>query len=564
MRKYRQISGGLGLEVTRSLKRFLSSLSLIGSVFGLLCFAASLTPSLLPRPFAVQGVLSGVVFILGYGVGWVLGGIWAYLELPLFSRRIATWVATVPLLVSATLAAFTLGRVTDWQNAIRSLMDMEPVTSVHPFRIVIVAILTSLVLLLVSRILIWLGQRVLAAATRVLPRRIAALIAVILIVSATVSLVNKVVLGHALQAVDAVFAELNDLIEPDLPQPQKPEVSGSDASLLNWRKIGRRGREFVVTGPTAEEITALTGRPAKTPLRVYAGFEKEEQLDVQADLALEELIRLRAFDRAVLIVATPTGTGWLDPAGVDTIEVLHGGDTAIVALQYSYLPSWTTLMIDPDRSRVAARALFVPIYRYWHSLPKESRPKLYLFGLSLGALGSEHSANLVELLNDPVDGALWSGPPFLSTLWRQIMMSPELEGPAWLPRLPDNRLVRFAGPEGIGTPSREGWGNVRILYIQHASDPMSFFSPDLLWTRPRWLEDRGPDVSPAMQWNPLVFFFQVGFDVFLSTSVPIGYGHNFAPGVYIDGWLAITDPPGWPPDQVTRLKQHFLEQLSSD
>jgi uncharacterized membrane protein len=44
------------------------------------------------------------------------------------------------------------------------------------------------------------------------------------------------------------------------------------------------------------------------------------------------------FERSVLVVATPTGSGWLDNGAVDTLEYLHGGDTAIVATQYSYLP----------------------------------------------------------------------------------------------------------------------------------------------------------------------------------------------------------------------------------
>ena len=35
---------------------------------------------------------------------------------------------------------------------------------------------------------------------------------------------------------------------------------------------------------------------------------------------------------------------------VDSIEYLHRGDTAIVSMQYSYLPSWITILVDPVRS----------------------------------------------------------------------------------------------------------------------------------------------------------------------------------------------------------------------
>ena len=80
----------------------------------------------------------------------------------------------------------------------------------------------------------------------------------------------------------------------------------------------------------------------------------------------------------MLVVANPTGTGWLQPGAVDALEFLHAGDTAIVSMQYSYLPSWITLLVDPDGSRVAARALFDKVYGHWSALPHDNRPKLYL------------------------------------------------------------------------------------------------------------------------------------------------------------------------------------------
>ncbi len=548
----------------RILWNFVSSFSLTGITVGFLFFAASLTPSLIPRPFEVQGVLSGLVLMTGYGLGWTLIWMWEYLELPEVPSNRIPAIMTVPLLVSFLLAAYSLGKVTDWQNSLRLLMAMEPVSSAHPFRILAVALLTSAVVLLFFRIVIAIARRTIDYASRILPRRIAWVISLMLLVLAAVTLVNDVVLSRILLTMDQAFAELNDLIEPDIAQPQNENVAGSSASHIAWTEMGRRGRQFIVNGPTAKEIAEFTGMEAKRPLRVYAGFDSEDNLEAQADKALNELLRLDAFGRSVLIVATPTGTGWLDPAGVDTIEYLHSGDTAIVALQYSYLPSWTTLLIDPDRARRAARALFRKVYGHWVTLPEASRPELYLFGLSLGALGSEHSANFIELLNEPFDGALWSGPPFPSTHWGRIMTSDEFNGPAWLPELKDQRLVRFAGAEGFRTPSRDGWGRTRILYVQHASDPMSFFSPDLLWSSPGWLIDRGPDVSPDVRWSPLVLFFQIGFDIFLATTTPLGYGHNFAPGAYIDGWVAVTDPTDWNPPRIARLKEHFRANQPSE
>jgi uncharacterized membrane protein len=87
---------------------------------------------------------------------------------------------------------------------------------------------------------------------------------------------------------------------------------------------------------------------------------------------------------------------------------------------------------------------------------------------------------------------------------------------------------------------------------------MSFFSHDVLYRRPQWLSgQRGPDVSPYLRWYPVVTFLQIGFDLPMATSVPAGYGHNFAPASYIDAWITITNPPHWTAEQTARLKELF-------
>jgi uncharacterized membrane protein len=102
---------------------------------------------------------------------------------------------------------------------------------------------------------------------------------------------------------------------------------------------------------------------------------------------------------------------------------------------------------------------------------------------------------------------------------------------------------------------------MRFVYIQHASDPMSFFAPELFYRQPDWLVgERGPDVSPYLRWYPIVTFLQTGFDIPMATSVPAGHGHNFAPSSYIDAWIAVTQPPSWSVDDTGRLKQLFQKK----
>lgn len=359
---------------------------------------------------------------------------------------------------------------------------------------------------------------------------------------------------------DEAFEELDRLVDDGVEQPMRSAASGSPESLISWETIGRRGKSFIVGGPTRDDLHAVLGREAVAPIRVYAGMRSGDTPAARAELALAELKRAGAFERSILIVATPTGTGWLDPGAVDTVEYLHAGDTAIVAIQYSYLPSWLTLLVDPDLSIVAARALFQAVYGYWSTLPEAKRPKLYLHGLSLGALGSERSTQLIFVLDDMIHGAVWSGPPFPSTVWQAVTRSRNKGSPAWLPEYSTGSVIRFTGRDNaLARPNRD-WGPLRIVYIQHASDPMSFFAPGILFRAPDWLTaGRGPDVSPALTWYPIVTFLQLAFDLPMATSVPKGYGHNISPASYIHAWVEVTDPPDWTVADSVRLIDALAE-----
>lgn len=162
-------------------------------------------------------------------------------------------------------------------------------------------------------------------------------------------------------------------------------------SLIQWSDIGRNGKRFLTDGRDQNEIAEMTGRDALQPIRVIAGYNTGGTLQERAEIATDELERQGGFDRSILIIATPTGTGWLDPAAIQPVAFIHNGDLSIVSMQYSCLPSRLTLMIDPDRSRESAQALFDAVYLRWLELPPDTRPRLYLFSLSLGSLGSEAS-----------------------------------------------------------------------------------------------------------------------------------------------------------------------------
>lgn len=546
------------------IKRLLSSFSILGLLIGLLFLCISLTPSLLPRVPAVQGVLGGFALAVGYFVGKVLRWIWWLLELPEVSgpvRRISLWVLGAVL---GVLTVVTFSRIAVWQNSIRELMGMERVDSGYPWTVAAIAIVTALVIVLIVRAILWLIRLTNAQLERVLPGRLAKTLGTVLALFAVFTLVNDFVVQKALRALDNVFFAVDTVTEDGVEPPATGHASGGPGSVVDWDDIGTNGKDFLIDGPDRAEISAFTGRPAKQPVRVYAGYGSGKDFEERAEIALRDLIALGGFDRSVLVVATPTGTGWLDPASVQPLAYMHGGDLAIVSMQYTYVPSWLSIMVEPDRSRRAARALFDVVYDHWKDLPKDERPRLYLFGLSLGALGAEASSDLVTIFADPIQGGLFSGPPFASTTWAAITAARNPGSPAWLPEYRDGSVVRFMNQHGIADPESATWGPMRMIYLQYASDPMVFFSPRLAFHRPDWLgADRGPDVSPYFDWYPLVTFLQVGFDVPMATSTPSGHGHTYDAQDYIEGWVEVSEPDGWSTEDTGRLKALFADFSAS-
>jgi uncharacterized membrane protein len=541
--------------------RFWASFSFVGLAIATLFFAASLTPSLLPRNFIVQGVLSGFALAVGYGAGVLFVWVWLYMEIPRPRDRVQTVSKWITAVVVAIVTATFLWRDTVWQNSIRQLMEMEPVATGYPWRVALIAIVTALLWIAFARALAWIWRYADNKIRLVVPRRVSHVLSAILVIVVLFLVANHVVARVALNAADALFMRLDQIIDEGVEQPEDPLASGSEMSLVPWDTIGRYGKEFVAAGPTRDSIGQFLGQEATKPLRVYVGLGSKETEEERAQLALQELIRVGGFDRSVLVVATPTGTGWLDPGAVDTLEYMHGGDTAIVTMQYSYMPSWLTILVDPTRSRDSAKLLFDEVYAYWKTLPKGSRPRLYLHGLSLGALGSAASADLFTVFEDPIQGGLWSGPPFPSGVWSRAVQGRNADSTAWLPTFRDGSMMRFTGRENTLDDFGTRWGPMRFVYIQHASDPMTFFSPDLLYRKPDWLVgERGPDVSPYLKWWPIVTFLQAGFDLPMATTVPHGYGHNFAASSYIDSWVEVTEPKRWSAENTKRLKELFAEK----
>lgn len=532
-------------------------LSIVGLCLGTIFFAFSLTPSLIPRPFLIQGIISGISLAAGYGVGVAALAWWRYWQLPLLRGRGALVATAGTAAISVMVAMRFLWQAAHGQNSLRTMMGMEESPGAHPVMIGLIAIGVFLVLLGLARLFRWVFQRFSRWLQRYVPSRMSNLAGIAAAILLFWTVIDGMLVASLLRVADRSFQQLDALIEPDLPPPVRAEQTGSSASLVNWEDLGRQGRRFVSGGPTGEDLANFLGTPVPSPIRVYVGLNSADTAGDRARLALEELKRAGGFERSILLLVTPTGTGWVDPGSQDTVEYLHRGDIATVAVQYSYLNSPLALLTQAAYGAEMARAVFTEIYGHWRTLPRDSRPRLFLAGLSLGSLNSDLSFDLYDIIDDPFDGALWIGPPFRAQTWNRATAERDPGSPAWLPTFRGGAVVRFTnqhqGLDRLNAP----WGKFRIAFLQYASDPITFFSPGAAWHEPDWMrEPRGHDISPALRWFPVVTMLQLAADMMVGTA-PKGFGHEYAATDYLDAWLALTEPAGWSEADLMRLRALF-------
>lgn len=531
-----------------------------GLVLATLFFALSVTPSLVPRDWLFQGLISGINAAIGYGLGCVLEWIFrrwvrARIPIPSPSDRLRYGIKATVLVACVLVAGLMLIQSARWQREITSLMGMAGTTTPAYLRTGLLSVavgvavvaayrtLRTLVLVLARQLNRWVK----------VPRELApAAGALVLVVFAT-TLFNGVASRAFFAVANSAFSVRNDRDSAYAVQPVSPERSGSPASLAAWQTLGYEGRWFVSNGPSADDIAEVTGRPAREPIRAYVGLESTHGDQTAAQLAVAELDRTKAFEREAMVVVTTTGTGWVNGMAAGAIEYLYGGDTALVATQYSYLPSVLSFLSDREKAAAASRELFDAVYQRWLAQPEGHRPKLFVYGESLGSQGSEEAFDGLGDLREKVDGALWVGPPNSNRLWKQFVDRRDPGSPQVEPVYADGLVVRFADDAtDLGPP--ETWRAPRIAYLQHPSDPIVWWSADLIFTQPDWLsEPRGTDVSTQMRWAPFVTFWQVTADLTNAQGVVDGHGHRYGTLV-LDGWLAVAAPPDVSAVEVDRIR----------
>lgn len=527
--------------------------SLVGTLGALVFGCASFTPSLLPRDWWLQAVVAGLSASFGYAVGvflaWIGRAVVGRTPSAATIRRLWLGLAAV----AVPLAGVTLWQGQRWQVELHGLMGEPPPDSYAWVRILFVSAGIVVFGIALVRALRWLDHQVTRRLARHFPQRLARPMAVVLIGTLLVGVNDGLVWRMIVESANSTFRLTNTSTDPGVMRPTAAGRSGSPASLVPWNTLGRQGRDFVAGSPSAAEVAAFGGTLRRSPVRVYAGLDSAPTTHARAALAVRELRRAGGFDRSVLVVVTTTGTGQVESDNVDAIELMYRGDTAVVAMQYSYLPSWISFLGDHEKAQAAGRELFDQVYDAWAALPAERRPKLLVSGTSLGAFGAEAAFSGLEDIRHRTDGVVWAGPPNASALHTDFVAQRDFGSPEWLPVLDEGRYVRFAAaPSDLDSPGSVTRPNV--VYLQNGSDPIVFWSPRLLFDKPDWLGEKpARDVSPDMFWIPVVTFWQVTADLPFALKVPAGHGHNYRE-MFADAWAAVAAPAGWTAADTERLR----------
>ena len=324
---------------------------------------------------------------------------------------------------------------------------------------------------------------------------------------------------HMANAVEGAFATA----------PKSSMVSGGPGSLVSWDSLSREGRRNVSTVLEAQLIEQVMGEPAAEPIRVYVGLESAPTEYERRDLVLRELQRTGAFDRELLMVISPTGTGYVNYVAVEAAEYMTRGNIASVTMQYSLRPSVLSL----DRvaeGRLQYRMLIDAIHNQLAERPAGRRPRVVIFGESLGAWTSQDAfahRGTQGLRDAAIDRAIWIGTPYMSK-WEQESLGSDR------PDVDRSLLRRFNDFGQLQALDRQARERLRYVLITHDNDGVGHFSPDLLAQAPDWLgpaQTRPAGVPKTEQWQSPATFIQTLIDMKNSANVIPGQfeakGHDY-------------------------------------
>ena len=515
------------------------AVSFLGVIAALAMYAVSVAPSLMARSWAWHAVASGVLVSCGYVAGVVIQNVGARV----IAMTGLTIHASEPVeigfraCVAALFAIWWLYAVIQSYRRARvaaRLVNMPGETLGEYLLGTAGTTVIAWCLIAIVAGMNRVGRMLIGALGGYMPHPAAVVVGVVILAAIVFFLTSNVILRGGIGFFRHRAEQMNMRTARGIFKPFVPERSASPASPVTWASVGGQGRVFLGRGPSRLDIAQVCGGEAMEPIRVYSGMPTGGAgIEQAAATVVAELRRTGAFDRAVILIAASTGSGWVDEWQVQPLEFLMRGNCATASLQYSYVPSALNWLTGLEPAQEASAALFRAVRAELDTMDEADRPALFVCGESLGAFASQSVFSSVEDALSQVDGALWVGTPAFTPMHTELTSARHRGSPEVAPVVYNGRRVRFVNePSDLRTDlyGRElgPWGFPRFVYAQHASDPVVWWNRKLLWTQPDWLRERaGRDVSPFVEFTRFVTFIQVLADLPVAGTAPGGHGHTY-------------------------------------
>lgn len=490
-------------------------LSITGFFVACFLFLESLRPVLLPLNIKSQIIFSSIVIAIGYDLGLLLE--FAIFKLGFSKIFIKNRKKYILIILIGILTVFqTQTYLTSQQKHFASF----GITRIPPnlYEMILGSFILALIILQIGKIIRIFGK---FCAKHIRKPKIR-VIAYSLVLILTTGL-GYLALTFSIFALQ-VSLDISSRTKAIERQPINSEFRSSGLnSIISWEGLGQKGKEFVSTEEALSDI-GISNLPKKEmePIRIYAGIGNEPNLEKRVEIIMKEFERTKAFKRSVITMFTPSGSGWVNPVAVDSVEYITKGNSASVSLQYSNNQAIVQYIKDPKIPGKASALLFSKIRERLDLLQEDQRPKLYIYGESLGSLGSQEIFKNVpqNKIGESINGALWVGSPYSGPLWRKFALQENLK--------PTNSLIRVSAHSSDFKENTAIWGPTRIAFLYNASDPIVWSDPDLIFKYPAWLkEPRSPELSYDVRWMPLLTYGHTWFELFSAKNLPSGFGHSY-------------------------------------
>ena len=195
--------------------------------------------------------------------------------------------------------------------------------------------------------------------------------------------------------------------------------------------------------------------------------------------------------RRAVVIAVPTGSGWVDPRALAAISTRLHGNVDVLSLRYASMSSWRAFVTDRDAAARSAISLLRMVIEHQQHEPFAARAPIYLYGQSLGALGADRAREWAQNhYPGAVSGTLLAG-------------------------VPADTVARTSS-------------SPRVV-VANASDPVANWSTAALWRPPGKPADtrivgRHTRIAP---WLPVITFVQTSIDLLTALDGPAGTGHRY-------------------------------------